>query len=221
MKKIINIIILIVSILLFGLVIITGLIPGFILDTKIMLGCLFFPIIISFITMVIEIKISKNYEEKEILKIFWLRILFILYCLALFAVLFLDSEYRLLVTLYNKNVFSKEHLSTINIIPFKSLIDFFSNWNIKILILNIGVNLILFMPMGFFIPILFKNKIGNIKKFTLIMIIVTVIIEILQFLTYRGSTDIDDVILNVFGAILAYLFVKSRIGTKLLQKILD
>ena len=53
------------------------------------------------------------------------------------------------------------------------------------------------------------------------MIILTVVIEIIQFLTYRGSADIDDVILNVLGAIITYLFTKSKLGTKLLESILN
>ena len=221
MNKIINIIICIITILFYGLVIITGILPDFIIDTKIMLGCLIIPIAIAFLTMIMEIRKSKNENEKIKVKKFWTISLFCMYCVSLISILFLKNEYRLIDTTYNINPFSREHFETVNIVPFKTLVDFFTNWNIKVLILNVGVNLILFMPMGFFIPILFKNKIKNLKQFILIMIIITVIIEILQFLTYRGSTDIDDVILNVFGAILAYFFVKSRIGTTLLQKILD
>jgi glycopeptide antibiotics resistance protein len=75
--------------------------------------------------------------------------------------------------------------------------------------------------MGFFVPILFENKIKNIKQFGIMMIILTIFVEILQFLTYRGSTDIDDVILNTIGAIVVYIIMKTRLIRKLLTKIFD
>lgn len=220
MKKIINSIICMIAILLYGLVIITGIVPNFILDTKIMLGCLLIPIIISGITMVIEIRISKNESEIGKIKKKWLKTLFCMYCLTLFAILFLENEYRLIYTSYNGNPFTKEHFETINIIPFKTVINFILNWNIKVFILNVGINLLVFMPMGIFIPSLFKNNINNLKKFTLTMITISLIVEIIQFITFRGAPDIDDIILNVFGAIISYLFVNSNIGKKIFNIIL-
>lgn len=211
MNKIINSIICLIAMFFYGLVIITGILPNFILDIKIMLGCLVVPVAISCITMVIEIRKSKNENEKDKLKKFWLKILFCMYCLTLFAILFLENEYRLIDTSYKGNPFTKEHLETVNIIPFKTIIDFLLNWNIKVFILNIGINLLIFMPMGIFIPILFKNNINNLKQFTIIMIIISLTVEIIQFITFRGATDIDDVILNVFGSIISYLFIKSKI----------
>ena len=211
MNKVINIIVCTISILFFGLVIITGILPNFILDTKVMLGCLFIPIIISSIVMIIEIKKSKNIIEKEKIKKFWLKNLFGMYCLTLFAILFLENEYRLIDTSYKGNPFTKEHLETVNIIPFKTIIVFLLNWNIKVFIVNIGINLLIFMPMGIFIPILFKNNINNLKQFIFIMIVISLTVEIMQFITFKGVADIDDVILNVFGSIISYLFIKYKI----------
>lgn len=65
MNKVINIIVCTISILFFGLVIITGILPNFILDTKVMLGCLFIPIIISSIVMIIEIKKDKKHLDLQ------------------------------------------------------------------------------------------------------------------------------------------------------------
>ena len=216
MNKIINIIICIIIILFYGLVIITVILPNFIIDTKIMLGCLIIPIVIVFLTMIMEIRKSKNENEKIKIKKFWTITLFCMYCISLISILFLKNEYRLIDTTYNINPFSREHFETVNIIPFKTIVDFFNNWNIKVFILNIGVNILLFMPMGIFIPSLFKKNIKNLRQFILIIIVISLIVEILQFITFRGSADIDDIILNVFGAVISYLLSNLKIFKKYL-----
>lgn len=216
MNKVINIIVCTISILFYGLVIITGILPNFIIDTKIMLGCLIIPIVIVFLTMIMEIRKSKNENEKIKIKKFWTITLFCMYCISLISILFLKNEYRLIDTTYNINPFSREHFETVNIIPFKTIVDFFNNWNIKVFILNIGVNILLFMPMGIFIPSLFKKNIKNLRQFILIIIVISLIVEILQFITFRGSADIDDIILNVFGAVISYLLSNLKIFKKYL-----
>ena len=216
MNKVINIIVCTISILFYGLVIITGILPNFIIDTKIMLGCLIIPIVIVFLTMIMEIRKSKNENEKIKIKKFCTITLFCMYCISLISILFLKNEYRLIDTTYNINPFSREHFETVNIIPFKTIVDFFNNWNIKVFILNIGVNILLFMPMGIFIPSLFKKNIKNLRQFILIIIVISLIVEILQFITFRGSADIDDIILNVFGAVISYLLSNLKIFKKYL-----
>ena len=53
------------------------------------------------------------------------------------------------------------------------------------------------------------------------MIIQTLLVEVLQFITYRGATDIDDVILNTMGAVIIYLIMKTKFAKKLLEKVVD
>ena len=47
-------------------------------------------------------------------------------------------------------------------------------------------------------------------KFFITMIIVVLLIEGLQFVTLSGSCDIDDLILNVFGALILYLILSIK-----------
>ncbi len=75
--------------------------------------------------------------------------------------------------------------------------------------------------MGFFIPVLFQSKIKNIKQFVIMITILTLIVEILQFITYRGSTDIDDIILNTIGAVSMYMIMRTKFAKKLLKKVID
>ena len=83
--------------------------------------------------------------------------------------------------------------------------------NTSIVIINFATNLLLFAPMGFFIPVLFQSKIKNIKQFVIMISILTLIVEILQFITYRGSTDIDDIILNTIGAVIMYMIMRTNL----------
>ena len=45
---------------------------------------------------------------------------------------------------------------------------------------------------------------GNTKKHILIIFIISLLIELLQLITMSGYVDIDDIILNVFGAYVCY-----------------
>ena len=58
-------------------------------------------------------------------------------------------------------------------------------------------NILIFLPLGIFLPLLFKKY----SKFTKVIIASTVIsfsIEFLQIALRLGQFDIDDIILNVY-----------------------
>lgn len=76
------------------------------------------------------------------------------------------------------------------------------------LLKNILGNLLLFMPLGIFLP-LFSIKYYSLKKVMLIAFLCSLLIEIIQFLSkffgsYR-SVDIDDIILNTLGAFIGFI----------------
>ena len=225
MRRIIDSIIVCISILLIGFVIIFSLLPNFVLNVTVTLGGFAIPIFLIIATMIVEIKKSKDIQEKNQIRNFWLKILFIIYLLLLITILFLKNEYRM-GGFEDINTFSKEHFETINIIPFATIIGYisgllFEDININIVVINLATNLLLFAPMGFFIPILFDKKVKNIKQFGMVMVLITMLVEILQFITYSGSTDIDDIILNTTGAIIIYMLMKTKFVKKLLNKVID
>ena len=76
------------------------------------------------------------------------------------------------------------------------------------------LNIVLFVPLGFFIPFLYK-KYKNIGNVTLIGFLLSLSIEIVQMFG-RGSTDINDLITNTLGTILGYGFYKLLF--KVMQK---
>ena len=225
MRRIIDSIIVCISILLIGFVIIFSLLPNFVLNVTVTLGGFAIPIFLIIATMIVEIKKSKDIQEKNQIRNFWLKILFIIYLLLLITILFLKNEYRM-GGFEDINTFSNEHFETINIIPFATIIGYisgllFEDININIVVINLATNLLLFAPMGFFIPILFDKKVKNIKQFGMVMVLITILVEILQFITYSGSTDIDDIILNTTGAIIVYMLMKTKFAKKLLNKVID
>lgn len=218
MKNKINIVIISITILLIGFVEIFSILPNIMLNISVTLGAFIIPIFIIFITMMIQIKNTKDLKEKENIRKFWLKKLFLIYLLLLFTVLFLNSEYRM-NGIKNVGIFSKQHFETINMVPFSTIISYIDRLvthkiNTSIVILNIFVNLILFAPMGVFIPLLFNQKINNIKKFVLLITVSSLTVELLQFLTYRGATDIDDIILNTIGATFVYAIMQTKLVKK-------
>lgn len=225
MKKIINGTIIVLSTILIGFVMIFSVIPNIVLNVKVTIGGFAIPTFIIIITMIVQIKKSKDIQEKSKIRNFWLKALFTIYCLLLITILFLNNEYRM-GGFQNISTFSKEHFETSNIIPFATIIGYISGMisndiNTGIVIINLVTNLLLFAPMGFFIPMLFQDKIKNTKQFLIIIIILTFLVEIIQFITYRGSTDIDDIILNTIGASIVYMLMKTKAVKKLLEKAID
>ena len=84
----------------------------------------------------------------------------------------------------------------VNVIPFLDMVSDF---------VNACLNILLFVPFGFFLPILW-DKFRNIKNIALMGFIVTSLIEISQIFTFRTS-DINDIITNTVGTIIGYFIV--------------
>lgn len=102
--------------------------------------------------------------------------------------------------------------SLINIIPFKSLIDLLFNLSILEAFKQILGNILLFIPLGFFLPLVF-NKLNDLKKVFIAILFSALSIEIVQLLMslyfqfpYRYC-DIDDFILNSIGGLLGFLIL--------------
>ncbi len=74
-------------------------------------------------------------------------------------------------------------------------------------------NIMLFIPLGFFIPIVLENK-RKLYKTTFISLCITFSVEFFQYFIGRSS-DIDDIITNILGAIIGYEVFK--ILSKLLK----
>lgn len=76
------------------------------------------------------------------------------------------------------------------------------------------LNVILFFPLGFFLPLLYK-KYNHISSVALTGFLFSLCIEIIQMFG-RGSTDINDLITNTVGVCLGYFVYNSL--SKIIQK---
>ncbi|MBQ3489853.1 MAG: VanZ family protein [Clostridia bacterium] len=101
-----------------------------------------------------------------------------------------------------------------NAVPLKTIMRYFRYACIKrdtesiwLAVSNIGGNLILFLPMGFFLPCLFRAL--RRSDHTLCVIALTVIsCELLQGIFRIGVPDADDMLMNLLGALLGFGIAK-------------
>jgi glycopeptide antibiotics resistance protein len=126
--------------------------------------------------------------------------------LPIWDILFVDGKWIFQVSTYSSR--------SLNLIPFRTVSEFLNSYSsfysthdyANIRIVNLLGNVILFLPIGFLLPIAFY-KLDKIYKITICSASISVFIEVVQYFVER-STDIDDVILNTMGAVIGGLFYK-------------
>jgi glycopeptide antibiotics resistance protein len=78
---------------------------------------------------------------------------------------------------------------------------------------NIAGNIVLFVPLGIFLPILMP-AFQSINKILAIGFFLSLSFELIQLITVLGFFDIDDTILNTLGALIGFwicrLFFPSK-----------
>ena len=86
---------------------------------------------------------------------------------------------------------------------------FIWNWAVKkrwwYLIYNAVGNCIWFVPLGVLLPALYKEYRKHFGRTVFIGMVVSTLIEILQYIFCTGVTDIDDVIFNTIGTAVGYI----------------
>jgi glycopeptide antibiotics resistance protein len=103
-----------------------------------------------------------------------------------------------------------------NLIPFRSIRLYFSaaeNTGMASFIINILGNLIVFMPVGLFVPYFLENVKGLKGTFRvgLIGFFFSLWVETMQYVFSVGVFDVDDLILNTIGALLGLLiYIKIK-----------
>lgn len=125
-------------------------------------------------------------------------ILFIIYCMALVYFMFFSD-------FYGRTQIAQEY--HYNLRPFKEIVRFVRHWK-RIggfrAFLNLGGNIIGFIPMGIFLPALFdkckKSWVAFLYGFEM-----SLFIECLQLIFKVGSFDVDDIILNTLGVVFGYI----------------
>jgi glycopeptide antibiotics resistance protein len=70
--------------------------------------------------------------------------------------------------------------------------------------INLVGNVVMFVPLGFFLPYLWKRQ-RNLFMCLLTGMLLIIGIEVTQFFSLLGCCDVDDLILNMAGILLGYL----------------
>ena len=65
------------------------------------------------------------------------------------------------------------------------------------------------MPLSLLLPKIYKVQ-NKFFIFTITILLTTLAIEVTQLITCTGFFDIDDIILNASGALIAYLILKIK-----------
>ncbi|MEI7026548.1 VanZ family protein [Paenibacillus sp. y28] len=103
-----------------------------------------------------------------------------------------------------------------NLIPFKTILNDIRHMHagqIEMGFKNLAGNLVLFLPMGVFAPLLGRRwrRFGPFAGFSLAVL---VSIELIQLCTRVGTLDVDDVMLNFIGALLGFVTLPRLIRIK-------
>ena len=85
----------------------------------------------------------------------------------------------------------------VNLIPFRTICSIFKYGSIDQIMINLVANVLMFVPWGFGLPLLWK-KFQSVWAVMAASLLITVFIETWQLFIGR-SVDVDDIILNFFG----------------------
>ena len=117
----------------------------------------------------------------------------------------------LLLAVYLTMVFSVTGLPTaytlqfdlsVNLVPLADIVNSPLEY-----VKNTLLNIVLFMPLGFLLPVIWREY-RSAKTMAIVGLAVSLVIELLQLFTFR-HTDVDDLIMNTLGAVIGYAAAKK------------
>lgn len=113
--------------------------------------------------------------------------------------------------------------SSSNFVPFKTirtyiaaLLDGHSKINAPIK--SFLGNLMIYLQTGFLLPYFIK-KLNKVRQFMLSITTLLLIVEVTQLVTRRGRFDIDELILNMLGALIGYSIWKTKRVQRFIKKL--
>ena len=151
----------------------------------------------------------------------------ILYLALLLRVILFKFDFNTIIDILNDQ--DELAFTRVNLIPFQTIRFYLFSGRVanKIAFRNIVGNIVAFVPIGILIPLLRRDL--SLGTTFLVGLLLSGGIELTQYLTGLGSCDIDDIILNVLGAmsvtlvlaaidVIAFILKKIR---QILKKALD
>jgi|GEM_PF-5858198 len=151
--------------------------------------------------------LHKCRKAKEGLPRILLLLSFVLYALVLIEILFFPVPFRMTEIVAERIAFSAIIPRSVSPVPFAILREGFS---INTLLKNWAGNMLLIVPMGYYLPALFA-RFRSFLPALRAMALLLVLVEAFQFtltclvirLPYR-STDVDDFIFGLLGGLIGY-----------------
>lgn len=145
------------------------------------------PMLVIFVVIITTIRLTylSIHREKFVFYKEFLNLIFIIYVLLL---------YQLLTNVETNTA------SGYNLVPFTEILRY--KFGSKLFMTNVVGNILIFVPFGYFVSGYIKaSKVGHILA---VSVISSLIVEVVQLQIGR-SFDVDDIILNVSGAIIGFL----------------
>ncbi|MCG7386413.1 VanZ family protein [Paenibacillus sp. ACRRY] len=159
-------------------------------------------------------------QRKSKHKILWIAVLIIYLYLLTKLILFkggpVDFEVvrvQLMAFLHQPDLI---HTRTVNLTPFQEISR---DWNSLSLhrpgtAIHLVGNVMAFIPLGMFIPMLMGNKLLSGANVFLSSLLLSLVYEVTQLLTGMGIFDVDDLMLNTLGGVIGYILFTMALGMK-------
>lgn len=94
----------------------------------------------------------------------------------------------------------------VNIIPFYEIIRFIIKKGNYERLIQFFLNILICMPIGILLPLVFSERNWNLKKIFNITTIITFSVEVIQYFTGRMA-DVDDIIANILGGLIGFIAI--------------
>lgn len=135
-------------------------------------------------------------------------VVFVVFMAGLLA-LTLEGEYQSPKAMAQSAIRRIKSGEGINMVPFRTIAGFFKHFSPDIFLVNIVGNIVMFMPWGFGLPLLWKKR-QRFLSAAAYSLALPVLIETCQLFIGR-SVDVDDLFLNFLGGCLgAALYLGVR-----------
>ena len=163
-------------------------------------------LVIMSAVLLIYLPTRRPWREKSVRA--WIKAAFVAFMAGLLA-LALQGRYLAPAAMARYVAGRLESGEGINLVPFRSISGFFRHFSLNIFLVNVLGNIVMFMPWGFGLPLLWKKK-QTILSVVQHSLALPVFIETTQCFIGR-SVDVDDLILNFAGGCLgALLYLAVR-----------
>ena len=135
----------------------------------------------------------------------YMLLLFWYYLWVLANVLFFDNS-------FGRGFHPNTGLAAVNFEPLRTIRNYllaygYGNISLRLVVINLVGNLAAMAPLGVLLPALFRWQ-RSIFFFSATLTLGIAAVEVLQVYTGAGSCDVDDLILNLAGALLVYVFCR-------------